>query len=71
MKLNDSLIKKIRKSNRLKGLLCVALNKSMKSIEIYCDRNDQLLTTASALKIIREELNLTDEEIFMEESVHA
>lgn len=71
MKIRDSIIKEIRKSNRIKGLLCVALNKSMKSIEIYCDRHDQLLTTASALKIIREELNLTDDKILIEESVHA
>lgn len=71
MKIKKTILTKIRESIRIKGLLCVALNKSMKAIENYCDRNDQLLTTVAALKVIREELNLTDEQIFTEEKVHA
>lgn len=71
MKINSSIIRKIRESVRIKGLLCVALGKSMKSIEWYCDNNNQLLTTVSALKIIREELNVTDAEIFEQEKVDA
>lgn len=71
MKIRKQILLKIKDSNRLKGLLCAALDKSMKSIENYCESNDQLLTTVAALQVLRDELSLTDDQILTEETIHA
>ena len=71
MKLRASILKKISESNRIKGLLCGALNKSMQSVNLYIENNHLNLTTAAALKVIREELDLNDEQILIEEPIHA
>lgn len=68
MKLRKSLLNKLNtKHTRLR--LALALNVTEQSIKLYIYNNDDNLTKASALKVIREETGLKDHEILTEENI--
>jgi hypothetical protein len=62
MKLSQKALGKL-KDKRLRMKLCVALNCTERTILRYIEDNDDNLTKAAALTVIREETKLTDEEI--------
>lgn len=71
MKIKSKVLAKIDGSTTLKTQLALALGKSVFSIQRYIDNNDDSLTKASALKAIREELGLKNEQILEEEKTAA
>lgn len=66
MKIKANILEQIAESNKLKGRLQGELNKSSFTILKWIRENDDNLTKASALKIIGEELGLTNDEILEE-----
>jgi hypothetical protein len=58
IKLKDEVVTNIRSNLRLKNRLALELDKSQITIQRYLDKNSDLLTTATALKIISEETGL-------------
>lgn len=71
MKIKRKILEKINASTKLKTQLALALNKSVFSIQRYIDENDDNLTKASVLKVIREELGLSDSQILEESTTKA
>lgn len=70
MKLTKIAFEAIAKhSPRIKSLLALALNCSEQSINKYIRDEDDNLTKAAALEVIRKETGLTDEEILEQERV--
>ena len=65
--INDNVLGKIRKSKLCKAKLQIALDKSAVTIQRYLDTNDIMLTTTSALEVIKNEFNLIEEEIITAE----
>lgn len=61
--IKPNVITLIRHSGTCKAKLQLALDKSAMTIHRYLDENHVLLTTAAALKVIREQFKLTDSEI--------
>lgn len=61
--IKKSVLKKIDANINLKGRLCVAMNVTYPSVENRLRANSIYLTLAAALKVIREELNLTNDQI--------
>lgn len=66
MNLKEAVLARLRKSKAAKNRLAFELNKSGYTIEKWIRENDDNLTKASSMKIIREELGLTDSEILEE-----
>lgn len=66
MKIKANILEQIANSNQLKARLQGELNKSPFTIHKWIKDNDDNLTKASALKIIGEELGLTNDEILEE-----
>lgn len=66
MKLTHIAILAIRGSKGMVQKLSEALDCSDTSVYRYIADNDILLTTAAALKVIREETGLTDDQILEE-----
>lgn len=56
-----------RDGMRIRNRLAYELDKSYATIERWLTTNDEMLTTASALRIIREETGLTDDQILTTE----
>ena len=52
-----------RRFNKVLNLLAIALNVSESTARRYVNDNDDNLTKAAALNVIRQETGLTDEEI--------
>lgn len=67
MKLTQLALQRIR-DKKIRALLALALNVTDQSIVNYINRNHDFLTKAAALKVIREETGLTDEQILQEET---
>lgn len=63
MKLKKEVLKKIQNSRGIMGRLCAETGKTFPTILRWVENNDEGLTLASSLKVIREELNLTDDQI--------
>jgi len=65
MKIRQSVIKRLQNSdpNRLHALLMLALDCSQSTVRAYINNNDDNLTKAAALQVIREELKLEDHQI--------
>jgi len=66
MKLTNIALQTIIASKEIKHKLGLALDRSEGSINLYLRENKDDLTKAAALKVIREETGLTDEEILEE-----
>ena len=71
MKLNTAGISILRGNKPLWEEARKALRVSIASMYRYVADNDEVLTQASVLKVIREETGLTDSEILEEEKVQA
>ncbi|WP_162850025.1 hypothetical protein [Sphingobacterium yanglingense] len=63
MRLRESVIGVIKSDNNIKTKLALSLNKSYPTIQRYINNNDVMLTTASAMEVLRSELQLTNEEL--------
>ena len=63
IRVRPEIIEVIRKNLVVRNRLALVLNKSYPTIQRYFDGNDEMLTTAGALKVISEELGKTNEEI--------
>jgi len=63
IKLKEEIIGLIRNNKMLKNKLQLGLNISSSSLGRYLSTNDEKLTTATALKIISEELQLTQDQL--------
>lgn len=68
MRITDLAISKIKESNRLIGRLMIAFNRGQNTIENWMASKSYMLTTHTAVQIIKEETKLTDAEI-LEESM--
>jgi hypothetical protein len=71
MKLNTAGISILRGNKVLWEAARKALGVSIASMYRYVSTNDEVLTQASVLKVIREETGLTDQEILEEEKATA
>lgn len=69
MRLKKKIIEKIESDKIIIAKLCGAMDKAYPTIKKYLYENNELLTTASALKVIREELKLNDTQI-LEDAKH-
>lgn len=65
MKLTQIALQRIR-DKKIRALLALALNVTDQSIVNYINRNHDFLTKAAALKVIREETGLNDDQILEE-----
>lgn len=71
MKLTQKAVEAIKNNKRARARLQLDLDKSEYTINKYIAENDIMLTTAQALKVIREETGLEDSEILEENSITA
>jgi hypothetical protein len=63
MKLTQKAIDALKNNKRARARLQLDLDKSEYTINRYIDSNDIMLTTATALVILREELKMADSEL--------
>lgn len=63
MRIKTKVLEKIDGNKSIVSRLCLELNKAYPTIRKWINENDDNLTKAAALQIIREELNLTDDQI--------
>lgn len=63
MRLSLTAIETIKPDTRLKTLLALELGKSVYTITKWLNDNDDNLTKAAALKVIRDYTGLTDQQI--------
>lgn len=63
MKLTEKAIAAIRNNKRVRARLQLDLNKSEYTIARYIINNDIMLTTATALAVIKEETGMTEDEL--------
>lgn len=68
MKIKANTLALIAGNNQLKARLSSELNKSSFTIHKWITENDEKLTLAASLQIIREELNLTDSDILEQQN---
>jgi hypothetical protein len=66
--LSKKAIEALKASESMKGRIAEALGRSVYTVNRWMYDNDVMLTTATALQIIREETGLTDDEILQKES---
>lgn len=66
MELTSKTLAIIKESQRIKSLLALENGCSESTIYRWIIENNPMLTTASSLKIIREETGLTDRQILTE-----
>lgn len=63
MRIARNILKIARKNNVLVARLVQETGKSYPTVLRWFDNNSEMLTTASALKVICEELNMTQEQV--------
>ena len=63
MKLSKKALMAIRENKRCRNRLQLELERNQATIYRWLDNNDVMLTTATALQIIREETGLDDSQI--------
>lgn len=68
MKIRKLVLLAIRGSKEIKDGIIEALGISQPTMSRYLENNDDNLTKSASLKVIREGLGLTDEEILEEDS---
>lgn len=71
MELTSKTLAIIRESQRIKSLLALENDCSESTINRWIAENNAMLTTASSLKILREETGLTDKQMLTNESAKA
>lgn len=67
MRLKKNIIEELRRNPGIRGRLCADLGKSYPTVQRWVEENHTMLTTAAALRIISEEMGLTNDEILEEE----
>lgn len=67
MRIKKEVLKQISDNAGIRGRICAATGKSYPTIQRWVEDNDEGLTLASALEVIREELGLTNDEILERE----
>jgi hypothetical protein len=70
MILNKGVLGMLEASQKIRNLIAAACDVSEQSVRRWVSDNNVMLTTASALKVIREETGLKDSQI-LEEKVDA
>lgn len=70
MKLKKLVLMAVKGDSRIRKRIKEVLNISEPTMLRFLTRNDEDLTKAAVLKIIREELNLVDDEILEETGVN-
>lgn len=68
MAIKQSVLSDIKKNTQLKSKIALATNRSIYTVELWVKNNDESLTLASALRVIREELGIGDDQILEEVS---
>lgn len=66
MGLSKKALKALNENKKIVRLICIEVDRHETTLEKWIEENDENLTRAGVLKIIREETGLTDEEILME-----
>ena len=66
IRLKEEVIQEIRQNKTLKNQLQLGLNIGPATLARHLANNDEKLTTATALKIIRDGLNKTNDELLNE-----
>lgn len=61
--IKSKYLKKIKDDQIGKAKLQIALGKSYSTIERYINDNDIMLTTAAALNVLKEVLNVSEDEL--------
>lgn len=61
-RITSTTLLKMNSHNVLKGRLCVAFDKGYHTVQRWINTNDVMLTTADSLRIIFEELGITQEQ---------
>lgn len=69
--IREEILQKLLKSKKAKAKLSLALDKSHVTIDRYLYNNHIMLTTVASLDVIKEVLNVTEEEIFNVEPITA
>lgn len=69
MELSTKALEFLRGDKRVRTLLALEMDKHMDTIERWVKNNDPMLTTASALQVIREHSGMQDEDLLT--SAHA
>lgn len=67
MKIKKEVLAKLRMSPGIRGRICAATGKSYPTVQRWVEENAEGLTLEASLKVIREELNLTNDEILEQE----
>lgn len=68
MRLTQKTLDIIRADTRIKNLLALELGRSVYTVQRWIEGNSDDLTKAAALKIIREEIGLSDKDILEEDT---
>lgn len=71
MKLTQRVLEALKNNKTARARLQLGLDRSEYTINRYIFSNDVMLTTAAALKIIREETGLSDAQILDKERAQA
>lgn len=67
MRLSKKALDLIKENHQIKTALAYHLNKSVHTIEVWVKDNSVYLTTADALKIIKDKTKLKDSEVLEKE----
>ncbi len=67
IRLKASVIEAIRKNQSIRNRLQLELNRSYPTIQRWLDSNNEMLTTATSLRIISEETGISQENLLAEE----
>lgn len=71
MQISDTAISKCRENMSVTGKLIAAFDKHQYTIERWYENKNPLLTTPTAVEIIKRETGLTEEEILVPDNVNA
>lgn len=63
MRLKKEVLAKLRNSPGIRGRICAATGRAYPTVQGWVEENAEGLTLEASLKVIREELGLTNEEI--------
>lgn len=70
IKLSEKAKEKLSESNIIKGKLCIAFDKQMRTIDSWIKNDNPMLTARQAIFIIQEGTGLSDKEMFESENTN-
>lgn len=71
MKLTNQCLEMLKEHTRAKTRIALAMDKSVHTVEGWINNNNDNLTKADCVRIIKEELELSDEQILEADEVKA